>query len=810
MTMTESMALTRRWGDGLMRPGLHLMRALRLPVKVALLCGLLVPPLLWLLGQSVVESRERVTQARAGQAGAAVARQMSELVVLLQAHRALSMQAGGDVPALVTLREATRNELRRAVERTDAQVAGTIGFSVADLWAPERQALLALAEGQLPTLRTERMALHDAHSTGLRRLIWAVGERSGLLFGAEPRLALAVDLVLQRMAPWAEAVGRVNAQAVELLTRDAADRDRQVILALARALDGQADEIVPGLLALERVGGFTAAIDTVRAGQEASRRLSGQVRETFDAEALASEVLPFHEAGAETLQALWRGETDLWAGIDTELVRQVDVATQQMLWRSAVALLVLMGVCYVALSFYRSFTGSMQAVVHGVEAVMQGDFSRRVQVAGQDELADVGLGVDRMSGRLSAIVGEIRSSAVMVDQAGQAVADDGQALAMRTQAQTAGLLETLRTIDDLRTELSRGASVAESLERLTTGLREDAGASSQAMFGSVEAMGGLGRSVERVAEINAVVDDIAFQTNLLALNASIEAARAGEAGTGFSVVAGEIRQLATRCSEAAGEIRALIEATTEQAGLAAARIDDANLRLTSIVQGVDHLASRLSGLAIGGSEHVRVLSDVATSVDSLNEITRHNSDAADKSSQSARTLMLQAQSLRDAVAMIRLRDGTADEARALVERALSHIAAVGWDRAATDFNEPRGTFVDRDRFLFAVDGEDRYLVMGQQPELVGCSVHDLLSVSSAVADQFLSGARAAAAAGGGWIDYDGFAADKGGMVRKSAYVRALEGGAFIGCGVRREGGDPAAGAPVSAGADAGVEMAVAA
>lgn len=808
MTMTDGMALTRRWGEGLMRPGLRLMRALRLPVKVALLCGLLVPPLLWLLGQSVVEARERMTQARSGQAGAAVARQMSELVVLLQAHRALSTQAGGDVPALVTLRDATRNELRRAVERTEAQVAGAIGFSVADQWEPERDALLALAQGQLPALRAERMAWHDARTTRLRRLIWSVSERSGLLFGAEPRLALAVDLVLQRMAPWVEAVGRVNAQAVELLTRDAAVRDRQAILAQAQALEQAADEVTPGLLALERAGGF--AVDVVRAGQDASRRLIRQVHDTFDVEALVSEVLPFHEAGAETLQALWRGETDLWTGIDAELARQVDVATQQMLWRSAVALLVLMGTCYVALSFYRSFTGSMQAVVHGVEAVMQGDFSRRVQVAGQDELADVGLGVDRMSGRLSSIVGEIRSSAVLVDQAGLAVADDGQVLAMRTQAQTAGLLETLRTIDELRAELSRGASVAESLERLTTGLREDAGASSQAMASSVEAMGGLGHSVERVAEINAVVDDIAFQTNLLALNASIEAARAGEAGKGFSVVAGEIRQLATRCSEAAAEIRSLIEATTEQVGLAAARIDDAHLRLTSIVQGVDHLAGRLSGLATGGGEHVRVLSEVATSVDSLNEITRHNSDAADKSSQSARTLMLQAQSLRDAVAMIRLRDGTADEARALVERALAHIAAVGWDRAAADFNEPRGAFVDRDMFLFAVDDEDRYLVMGQQPELVGRSVHELLSVSSTVADQFLSCARAAAAAGGGWIAYDGFAADKGGMVRKSAYVRALEGGAFIGCGVRRDGGDPATEASMSAGADVGIEMPVAA
>ncbi|HUX14236.1 MAG TPA: methyl-accepting chemotaxis protein [Spirochaetia bacterium] len=71
---------------------------------------------------------------------------------------------------------------------------------------------------------------------------------------------------------------------------------------------------------------------------------------------------------------------------------------------------------------------------------------------------------------------------------------------------------------------------------------------------------------KRLAVANQTVQRIAAQTNILAMNASIEAAHAGDAGSGFSVVANEVRVLSDESNARTKEISSLIRGMTAAIG----------------------------------------------------------------------------------------------------------------------------------------------------------------------------------------------------------------------------------------------------
>jgi hypothetical protein len=118
-------------------------------------------------------------------------------------------------------------------------------------------------------------------------------------------------------------------------------------------------------------------------------------------------------------------------------------------------------------------------------------------------------------------------------------------------------------------------------------------------------------NVERINKFVVEIEKIAFQTKILALNAAIEAARAGEAGTGFSIVAGEVQRLsdisgdtASKITTAAAESKKIIQALQESMAL---RVTDGTKQMREVEANLKDSFKRFKQSIDNISDAIRVL-----------------------------------------------------------------------------------------------------------------------------------------------------------------------------------------------------------
>jgi signal transduction histidine kinase len=69
--------------------------------------------------------------------------------------------------------------------------------------------------------------------------------------------------------------------------------------------------------------------------------------------------------------------------------------------------------------------------------------------------------------------------------------------------------------------------------------------------------------------------------------------------------------------------------------------------------------------------------------------------------------------------------GTANEAKALVDKAATYVKTEGKEKAFAEFSNPSGKFVDRDLYIFIVDFNGLTLAHGGNAKLVGKNMLEL-------------------------------------------------------------------------------------
>jgi methyl-accepting chemotaxis protein len=187
-------------------------------------------------------------------------------------------------------------------------------------------------------------------------------------------------------------------------------------------------------------------------------------------------------------------------------------------------------------------------------------------------------------------------------------------------------------------------AVAQSLNTYTQALGESNQLAADAAIrvaAANERMGDFAHATSKAGAMLNLIKTVAQKTNMLALNASIEAVRVGEAGTGFQVVANEVKALALSTRNAATEIAQQI---SEMEGVNR-EVADA---FAEVMQVVDTLASQSAEVSTGMHNQAAAMTKVQSVVaQATSELTNmvNNIEAADRSaaaSQQRSSSMLEA------------------------------------------------------------------------------------------------------------------------------------------------------------------------
>ena len=353
--------------------------------------------------------------------------------------------------------------------------------------------------------------------------------------------------------------------------------------------------------------------------------------------------------------------------------------------KTAFLITILIGIAISTIASYlliKSIDVPLKTILNATKQVIKGDLTQRLDFGKYDEFGLLIKGFNQMVTYLSDLVGQIQRSGIQVTSsitelaatnkqqevtANEHAATISEIAASTTEIAATGahLLSTMKKVNSLTKNAAFAAGEGqEGLEGIDATMVK----MEEATVSIVAKLQILNDKASNIADVVKTINKVADQTNLLSLNAAIEAEKAGEYGSGFGVVATEIRRLADQTAVATFDIAQMIKEVQSAISAAVMGIDkfaedahssvkDVHLiseQLSGVIEQVEVIKPQVETLTEGIEAQTNGANQISESIGQLNEAAQQTAESLTQTSASISHLHQAALGLQESAARFKV------------------------------------------------------------------------------------------------------------------------------------------------------------
>ena len=641
--------------NSLLKPAVELTNILSFPQKLSVLVLLLLIPLCFFAGTSIIDSNQTIDRHRLQIKGIQFGMTVKVLAIDLAKHRGnLSQYLNGAVdlkPKIVKIEENIEqhfSDLETLLKKQNRILDISTTPNLSQIKANWSELTLT----QVSTYPLGHFEKHSHLINDLFILMSAIADSTALTLQDSTHDDRMSALVMFKIPHFQESLGQLRGKSSGLIADGSMNTEEALIirslLSLTqnhhRTLKNEVSLLFKNAIYEEKLQALQMKTlqDVEHFLQSIENNLLAPV---INNEPIGVDHNTVFSQGTQAIKSLSDfNHTSQNILVDKKSLELSSARWQRNVLFGSILSVILMAIYY-SLGMLRSINVNIHDMIETLDKLKKGNFQERSNIYTNDNLNDMSKNLNQMIDSVShVLLGVQKASEDMKNSAhGLETQSSSCHKEINTQNDQTELVATaasemaasVKNVADSCSETANATRIANeaalkgkhivgeninAINQLSDGVKETA-----------QIIDHLKADVDKISGVVDVIQGISEQTNLLALNAAIEAARAGEQGRGFAVVADEVRSLAKRTQDSTAEIQSMIEnlqrgsdkavVITEQsqeyADLSVKRSDHAGQALLEIVDQADCLMRLNAEIAAATEEQSSVAEEISNNTQIL-------------------------------------------------------------------------------------------------------------------------------------------------------------------------------------------------